>query len=254
MDAELTAVSALELLALAVVAVLGSAAQSATGFGVALPVAPVAFALLAPPDAVLAVAAAGLMHNVLVIGTGRHRLAVRTADATLLVLAALPGLILGALIVSRVSKPAMQLAVGVAILVVVLLRVHEPGRVAALAGRGAALPIGALAGALTTTIGINGPPLVVWLRARGVAVVELRDTLAVVFLVLNLAAVASIAARGGAIPGVLVPALAIALAAGHAVGVGAHRQLSTAALDRALVAILAAAGGASIAAASVSLL
>jgi hypothetical protein len=121
-----------DILALPLVAILGSAAQSATGFGVALPAAPVAFALLAPADAVLTVAAASLMHNLLVLGTRNRRLAIRTGDAALLIGAALPGLILGALIVSRVSKPPMQLAVGIAILAAVLFRVHEPGRLAAL--------------------------------------------------------------------------------------------------------------------------
>jgi hypothetical protein len=52
-------------------------------------------------------------------------------------------------------------------------------------------------GALTTTTGICGPPLVVWLRARRTTLAQLRDTLAIVFL-RNLAALPSLAVRGGA--------------------------------------------------------
>jgi hypothetical protein len=247
-------VSAADVLALAVAAVLGSAAQSATGFGVALPVAPVAFALLDPADAVLTVAAAALMQNVLVLVTRRRQLAVRRADAALLLVPALPALVAGALLVTHVSKPPMQLAVGLAILGAVGFRLHEPGRLAALSGPRAGAAIGALAGALTTTVGINGPPMVIWLRARRATLIELRDTLAVVFFALNLAAIPSLATRGGSIPAVLLPALAAALLAGHLLGLFAHARLAQRTLDRTLVAILTLAAAASVAAGLAGLL
>lgn len=243
-----------DILALALVAILGSAAQSATGFGVALPVAPVAFALLSPPDAVLTVAAASLMQNLLVLGTRHRRLELRTRDATLLIAAALPGLILGALVVSRVSKPPMQLAVGLAILGAVLFRLHEPGRVAFLSCRVSGLPTGLLAGTLTTTVGINGPPLVIWFRARETTLTQLRDTLAIIFLALNLAAIPSLATRGGTIPATLLPPLAVALILGHLLGLRAHQRLPTQTLDRALVAVLTTAAVASIIGAATTLL
>jgi uncharacterized protein len=151
--------SAPELIVLALVASVGSAAQSATGFGVALPLGPAAFALLPPADAVLTVAAGSLMHNLLVLATRRRRLAIRCGDASVLIAAALPGLLVGVLVVSRAPKPPMELAVGLAILAVVLLRLHQPGRVSALVTRKVGLPVGLLAGFLTTTVGINGPPL-----------------------------------------------------------------------------------------------
>jgi uncharacterized membrane protein YfcA len=235
-----------ELIVLALVAVVGSAAQSATGFGFALPLAPVAFAFLSPPDAVLAVAAAAVMHNALVLTTRRRRLEIRGPDAALVIAAALPGLLLGAVIVSRVSKPPMQLAVGAAILLAVGLRLHEPGRLAAFARRRAGVPIGLLAGTLTTTVGINGPPIVIWLRARRVTLVQLRDTLALVFLAMNAAAVPSLIAGEGSIPAELPAALAAGLLAGHVLGVEAHRRFATETLDKVLVAILVVAGTGSI--------
>jgi uncharacterized membrane protein YfcA len=243
-----------DLLALGLVATVGSAAQSATGFGVALPLAPVAFALLSPANAVLAVAAASLMHNVLVLATRNRRLAVRAGDAALLVVAALPALLVGALVVSHAPKSPMQLSVGLAILAAVVFRLHEPGRVSALVGRQAGMPIGLAAGFLTTTVGINGPPLVTWLRARDATFTQLRDTLAVIFLTLNLAAIPTIAARGGKIPVTLIPALAVGLVAGHALGLLAHSRLSERTLQRLLVASLTAAAGASIVAAATALL
>lgn len=246
--------TALQLLAIALVGVLGSAAQSATGFGVALPLSPVAFALVSPADAVLTVAAGSLMQNLLVLGTRHRRLAIRRKDAILLIVAAIPGLLLGAVVVSHASKAPMQLAVGVAILAAVLFRVHEPGRVAALVSRKIGGLIGLLAGFLTTTVGINGPPLVTWLRARDATFTQLRDTLAMIFLVLNMAAIPSLVSRGGTIPAVLVPALAAGLVVGHVLGLEAHNRLSTRALDRALATLLVAAAVASIVGAATALL
>lgn len=238
--------STLDIVSLALAAIIGSAAQSATGFGVALPVAPVAFALLSPADAVITVATASLMHNLLVLATRRRRLAIRTADAALLTVAALPGLLIGAVIVSHAPKAPMQLTVGLAIVLAVLFRLHQPGRVPALTYRHSAVPTGLIAGALTTTIGINGPPLVIWLRARHATLTELRDTLAVIFLTLNLAAIPTVAAQRGSLPSTLLPALAAALLIGHVLGLHAQDRLATRTVDRAFVAILTIAAGASI--------
>jgi uncharacterized membrane protein YfcA len=243
-----------DLLALSLAALVGSGAQSATGFGVALPLSPVAFALVPPADAVLIVAAASLMNNLLVLATRHRRLALQGRDAALLIATALPGLLIGAVVVSHAPKPPMQLAVGLAILAAVLFRLHEPGRLSAIASRRAGAAIGLLAGVLTTTVGINGPPLVTWLHARGTTLTQLRDTLAVIFLTLNLAAIPSLTTRGGTIPLVLAPALAAGLLVGHIVGLRAHRQLPDHALDRALVGVLTVAGLTSVIAATTSLL
>jgi len=246
--------SFVQLLFLAGAAVVGSAAQSATGFGVALPISPVAFALLRPADAVLVVASSSLINNLLILATRRRALRLRRGDATLLVVAALPGLAVGALIVGSLPKPPMQLAVGVAILAAVGFGLHEAGRQPALAGRSVGVAVGALAGLLTTTVGINGPPLVIWLRARRATLAELRDTLAAVFLILNVIAFAGVTSRGGAIPAAAIPALLVGLLAGHVLGLRAHASLPERTLDRALVTILAAAALASIVGGAAALL
>lgn len=235
-----------EVAALALAALVGSAAQSATGFGVALPVAPVAFAVLRPTDAVLTVEALSLSQNILVLLTRRRRLDVRLANAGVLIAAAIPGVLLGTLVVTRVSKPPMQLAVGIAILVAVLFRLHQPGRRAAVPKRSTGGGVGLLAGILTTTVGINGPPLVVWLRACGLTVTQLRDTLAVIFMTLSLVGVPSLISRGGSMPGAAILPTAAGLVAGHLVGVIAHNRVSETRLDGGLEAVLITAAAASI--------
>jgi uncharacterized membrane protein YfcA len=84
------------------------------------------------------------------------------------------------------------------------------------------------------------------LRARRATFTQLRDTLAIIFLTLNLAAIPSVASHGGTIPTTLLPSLAAGLAIGHVLGLQAHQRLPTRTLDRALIAILTAAASASI--------
>lgn len=243
-----------ELAALALAALVGSAAQSATGFGAALPVSPLAFALMRPADAVLTIEAFGLAQNLLVLLTRHRRLRILRADAGLLVGAAIPGVLLGALIITHVSKPSMQLVVGLALLGAVLFRVHEPGRAPVLERRPAGALIGFVAGILTTTIGINGPPLVIYLRARGATLTELRDTLAAVFLTLSVIGIPNLVARGGSIPSIAILPIATGLVTGHALGVAAHQRVSVGRLERALEVVLTAAAVASVAAAAAALL
>lgn len=244
----------LELVAVALAALVGSAAQSAIGFGVALPLAPVLFAIAEPADALLLVLIGALGHNLLVLATRHRHLDLRRVDIAVLVAAALPGLLVGALLVTRVPKPALQFTIGAAIAVAVALRLHEPRPVSKRPPPAAGVPVGMLAGVLTTTVGINGPPLVVWLRARGAAFEQLRDTLAVIFLILNVIAIPSVLSQGGAASLGALAALAGGLLAGHLAGMQAGARLGSRPLERVLVMLLAATACASMAAAVSALL
>jgi hypothetical protein len=115
------------------------------------------------------------------------------------------------------------------------------GRLTALGTRRAGIPIGLIARALTTTVGVNGPPLVIWLRAQRATLIQLRDTLAIIFLTVNLAAIPSIATHGGTIPTALLPSVAADLIIGHV-----HQHLPTRTLDRTLITILTTTATASV--------
>jgi uncharacterized membrane protein YfcA len=137
-------------------------------------------------------------------------------------LAAVPGIVAGVLVLAVVSKAALQLAVGVGVLAAVALQVLRrpvPGR--PLPSRGATLGVGLLAGLLTTTTSTNGPPLVLWLERRQVPPAVMRDTLAALFLALNLLGAAVLTASGRAgqalRPDVLLVLLAAAVV-GHVAG------------------------------------
>ncbi len=244
----------LELAAVAAAAAIGATAQSATGFGVALALAPVLFAVATPPDAVLMVLIAALCHNVLVLVTRHRHLDAPRRDVALLLGSALPGLALGALLVTSLSKPALQFAVGAAIAVALALRVHAPAGEPKRQGWETGAPVGFVAGVLTTTVGINGPPLVLWLRAGGAGPARLRDTLAAVFMGLHVIAIPVVASRGGSVPAGALAALGAGLLAGHVVGMQAGVRVDRVRLESALTALLVVAAGASMAAGASALL
>jgi len=108
---------------------------------------------------------------------------------------------------------------------------------------------GLASGALTTSISISGPPLVLWLESRGVAPAELRATLAACFLALNLAGCAVLVPLAGldrvAPASVLLPLLALVVA-GHLAGARAFRRLDPRTFSLAVLVLVALTGAASV--------
>ena len=100
------------MIALAGAAALsGALIQSATGFGFALVLSPALFAVLDPYEAVTTMLVLGLMLNVLVLLDAGEARADRS-ELVPLMLAAMPGLVLGAVALALLSKSALQIAVG----------------------------------------------------------------------------------------------------------------------------------------------
>ena len=58
----------------------------------------------------------------------------------------------------------------------------------------AAVPSGFLAGALNASVSTGGPPVAIWLRSVGASPNQMRHTLAVVFVAMNLLTIAVVAA------------------------------------------------------------
>lgn len=235
---------------LAAAAVLaGAATQSATGFGFAMLASPALFALLEPAEAVGALAVLGALMGALILADGRPGL-IEWRGLGPLLLAAIPGLGLGLLVLDAFSKPALQIAVGLAVVGATLVQLSRGRREGGdhAGGAGAAGAVGLLSGTLTTSIGINGPPIVLLLEARGHEPGEVRATLAGAFLGLNLAAIAALVAVHGAgevaAVGRLAPLLG-ALIAGHVAGALAFRRLDARTFRIAVLALALAAGATS---------
>ena len=203
----------------AVATLIGATLQSATGFGFALILGPVLFATLEPDRALTTLLLLGAALNLLVLFAERRPRQIRWAETLVLLAAALPGLVIGALILRALPKPTIQVAVGIAVLVTALFQAGSrslpeatppaqpssrpvagvlPGSVGVLPGSVGVLAgsVGLLAGILTTTTSTNGPPLILWLQRRASSPPELRDSINAAFLPLNLLGVVTLELLG----------------------------------------------------------
>jgi len=239
-----------------VAALLGALVQSATGFGFALVLSPALFAVLDPYEAVTTMLLLGPPLNVLVLlDSGRHE--VQLGLLAPMLAAALPGLALGVLALEALSKPVLQVAVGAAVVLAAGWQMHHRARSAAPGGggRAPAWAAGVVSGALTTSISISGPPIVLWLEARGLRPGALRASLAASFLALNLAGgvVVVVAGGTGAVRlDVLAPLLVLTLV-GHALGMRAFRRLAGPRFSLVALGLVVCAGLASLGAGLASL-
>ncbi len=193
--------TAVEAIVIVLACAGGAALQAAAGFGFALLAAPVLIHVLGATEAVGTVGVLSVVVNTLTLtgpvrggAHGAARPTVLTLELLRLAPPAAVGLVAGALLLGVVPDPVLQGALAIAVLAALALR-QEPG--VAAPPRGAwRVAAGAGAGVMTTTIGVNGPPLVLWLRARRATPGQTRDTLAVAFLVAGVATAVVLAALG----------------------------------------------------------
>jgi hypothetical protein len=107
---------------------------------------------------------------------------------------------------------------------------------------------GFTSGALTTSINVSGPPIVLWLEARGARPEEFRASLAATFLALDLAGGALLLVAEGTEsiePGKVGPLLALVVA-GYALGAWAFRRLNRDRFYTLVLALVACTGAASV--------
>jgi uncharacterized membrane protein YfcA len=272
------------MLLAAAAALVGASVQSATGFGFALVLSPALFAVLDPAEAVTGLLVLGLALNLLVLFEGGRPEHVDWRALAPILAAALPGLAAGAVALALLSKEALQVAVGLAVMAAAgwqartragenslarprhapagppdaparsghapTRRPHPPARPRRTLPPAAGWAAGFASGALTTSISVSGPPIVLWLEARGARPAEFRASLAASFLALNLAgAIVLLVAEGsGALDvGTVLPLLGL-VAAGYALGAVAFRRIDQERFFTAVLALVVCTGGASLAA------
>lgn len=239
--------SALDLLLLAAVT-LGIGVQAAIGFGFAFFVAPAAFAALPPERAVTLVALLAVAISCLVLFGEHRRVEVARRPVALIVAAAIPGMLVGAWIVTHADRSALQLAVGVVVIGAAALQALGGPHPSSAPARRPALELGGgfAAGALTTSVSVNGPAVVLVLTRLGLRGSALRDTLAAALLGLSGLAAPLLVLGAGAADA--LPELWLALACvptvliGHRVGAAAFRRLDAESHHRLALAAAGVAG------------
>ena len=226
--------------------------QATAGIGFALVLSPAAFALLEPEGAIVAITALGLALNLLVLFGERRRPRVVWGEVGPFLVAAVPGSVCGVLVLRALPKPALQVAVGLAVLAAVALRVRARRRaVAPTEGdpRGR-LAVGFVSGTLNTSAGVSGPPLALWLAHRGLGPAEMRDSLGAAFLGMGiigaLVLAPVLAAVGADVDWAALGAGVVCVTGGHAIGSRAFARLPGEHYEPLLLSVVAAAGLASI--------
>ncbi len=161
----------------AIVAVAGLA-QGVSGFGFSLISIPLLALVVPVKAAIVGGAVLGLVQSSLIVARDHHHVDWRSA--AVLMTAALAGMPIGLLVITRVREEPLQIVIAVTVLLFTGLlwrRVRLPTD-SLLAEAG----VGFTSGMLSTSTGMSGPPLVIALQARGVHPSAFRATLATVFI------------------------------------------------------------------------
>jgi uncharacterized protein len=231
----------------AFVALIASCVQAASGLGFALILTPALFAVMSPTGAILTATALGLMLNLLVLLAERRRPSIAWGEVAPIVGAAVPGSIGGILLLEGLPKPALQIAIGVAVLIAAALQMTAAPRRRRQthARRGTTwsrLSLGLATGALTTSTGVSGPPLALWLSARGLPPRDLRDSLSAAFLATGVVAALSLLplVRRAHVTASVIAVAGLCVIGGHAIGSRIFARLSGSWFHHAMLAIIVA--------------
>ena len=226
-----------ELIPVALATLAGGCLAAASGFGFALVLAPVAFAVLPAEEAIWLITGLSVLVNLLTLATeGRRPRVLR--DVPLLLAWSVPGSLAGVAVLRAVPDVALQGLVTVAVLGSLAVRRAAPGRL-----RLPAWLAGLSTGALNTSVGTGGPPLVLYLLHRDASPGEVRDTLGALFLAGALIAAGMLALTGvEPLPDTTVVAVCAPLAVlGHLAGRRVFRHLEGGGYEAVLVTTLVAA-------------
>jgi uncharacterized protein len=165
------------VVAIAVTVAFAAATQSITGFGFALIVVPGLALLLGPKVAVVAMSSIGVPLVIWNAIRWRHDILWREAITTSV--AALVGMPIGLVVITHADDRVLTAVIGVTILV---LTVWLWRGLTLPRGRPTELTAGFASGVLSTSVGTNGPPLVIAFQAIGLEPAAFRATLQACFV------------------------------------------------------------------------
>jgi len=225
-----------DLAVVAVVIVFAGVVQLSTGFGFALAAVPLMTLAIDPHDAVIITLAVATFSNGFQAHEGRT-IANRPVVLRMLAGAAV-GAPLGLWVFVSADPAALRLGIGLAVIAATIALAQGVD----LQNASAALDVtsGVVSGALTTSVGTNGPPLVFVLQARNFSPDQFRATITAVFLVLDIGSIVAFALAGEITRGIVVAVAAglPALLVGAAIGLRLRRRLDPQRFRRAVLVLL----------------
>ncbi|MEV6034079.1 sulfite exporter TauE/SafE family protein [Nonomuraea sp. NPDC052116] len=164
------------LLAAAVIILIASTVHAVTGFGYALVATPLLALAVDPHTAVVSTTMSALAMTITIAVRQRHHAEWKVAMIAMAGIVL--GLPIGLWVYGVTSERLLTALIGVGVLgctVMVWRRVKVPGNVPVLVG------VGLLSGALSTSTGTNGPPMVAAFQGMGYEPAQFRATLSAVF-------------------------------------------------------------------------
>ncbi len=219
------------LLAAFLVIILAAAVSGLIGFGLAVVGVPLLLIFFEPAEVVVLIALISLFTNAVIVQDSWREVEVRS------VLSLMPwaviGLVLGTEILRSANPDYIRLGVGVIVVLSAVLLLRDVA-LRSIEGRWGTVLAGASSGALATSTGIAGPPIVLLFAARGLPKASFRASNAAYFLVLSVAIIVTLFARGIVetpelwIAAALVPAAFI----GKTLGTALVKRLSNEAFRR----------------------
>lgn len=182
-----------ELFIIATFTLLGTAANRLIGFGMAAFLMPVALIFLAPPVAVVTTILVGTLICAIVLFQTRRRSVVMPKMILRILLGALPGLLLGSYIVTRIDKSVLQMILGTFVIVAVLVQEYAlPKPTHSLGVAKGISAAGFFSGLFNATAANGAPPLVMWFRTHKSTPEQIRQNIAATFMVVNLCSLTAI--------------------------------------------------------------
>jgi uncharacterized membrane protein YfcA len=183
----------LEISIIALFTLLGVITQRVVGFGIAPFLSPVALIFFIPPVAVVTTIFVGTLSCLIILFQTRHHSVVIPKVIARVLLAAIPGLLLGSYIVTRIDKALLQIILGVLVITAILVQEYalpKPTRPLSVT-KGISLS-GFLTGLLNATAANGAPPMAMWLRTHTSTPDQIRQNLAAMFVVVNLCSLTAI--------------------------------------------------------------
>jgi uncharacterized protein len=174
-------------------ALLAGIVTGLTGFGLALISTPILLFVYEPRTVIVLTTIFSIVINSAVVWDSWQKARKRLALA--LLIPALFGIAAGVEVLSVINPDYVRLGVGVIVIFSALLLVRDI-RLPGASTRWGTLVAGSASGALSTSTGLAGPPIVLLLASRDLPKHEFRGTSALYFLPMSLIGLAVLAFRG----------------------------------------------------------
>lgn len=182
-----------ELFIIAACMFLGTMVNRLIGFGMASFFAPIALIFFSPSATVVTTIFAGtLICAITLFQTRRHNVVMPKMVARIL-LGAVPGLLLGAYIVTRIDKAILQILLGSFVIVAILIQEYALAKPERRLGVTKGISMAGFLSGLFNAMAANGATaIVMWFRTHKISPEQIRQNVAAIFIAVNLCSLTTI--------------------------------------------------------------